>query len=104
MMTVTMIPSVSDVVLRADALAKTFRLGFFRRRVEAVKNVNLEVRRSEIFDFLGPNAAGKTTTLKMLMDLIFPSAGRAEVLGLPVPALKAKRRVGYLPESPYFYE
>jgi ABC-2 type transport system ATP-binding protein len=93
-----------DVVLRADALAKTFRLGFFRRRVEAVKNVSLEVFRGEIFGFLGPNGAGKTTTLKMLMGLIFPTAGRAEVLGLPVPSLSAKRRLGYLPESPYFYD
>jgi ABC-2 type transport system ATP-binding protein len=93
-----------DVVLRADALAKTFRLGFFRRRVEAVKNVSLEVHRGEIFGFLGPNGAGKTTTLKMLMGLIFPTAGRAEVLGLPVPTLSAKRRLGYLPESPYFYD
>jgi len=104
MMALTMTTAASDVVLRADALAKTFRLGFFRRRVEAVKNVSLEVRRGEIFGFLGPNGAGKTTTLKMLMGLIFPSAGRAEVLGLPVPHLSAKRRLGYLPESPYFYD
>jgi ABC-2 type transport system ATP-binding protein len=96
--------SPRDVVLRADALAKTFRLGFFRRRVEAVKDVSLEVYRGEIFGFLGPNGAGKTTTLKMLMGLIFPTAGRAEVLGLPVPSLSAKRRLGYLPESPYFYD
>jgi ABC-2 type transport system ATP-binding protein len=93
-----------DVVLRADALGKTFRLGFFRRRVQAVKNVSFEVHRGEIFGFLGPNGAGKTTTLKMLMGLIFPSTGRAEVLGLPVPTLSAKRRLGYLPESPYFYD
>jgi ABC-2 type transport system ATP-binding protein len=105
MMALTMIAAPArDVVLRADGLAKTFRLGFLRRRVEAVKNVSLEVRRGEIFGFLGPNGAGKTTTLKMLMGLIFPSAGRAEVLGLPVPSLSAKRRLGYLPESPYFYD
>jgi ABC-2 type transport system ATP-binding protein len=97
-------PSDGDVVLRADALAKTFRLGFFRRRVDAVRNVSFEVRRGEIFGFLGPNGAGKTTTLKMLMGLIFPSAGRAELLGLPVPNRSAKGRVGYLPESPYFYD
>jgi ABC-2 type transport system ATP-binding protein len=93
-----------DVVLRADALAKTFHLGFFRKRIEAVRSVSFEVQRGEIFGFLGPNGAGKTTTLKMLMGLIFPSAGRAEVLGLPVPTRSAKRRLGYLPESPYFYD
>lgn len=95
---------MSDVVMRADGLAKTFRLGFLRKRVEAVKEVSFEVHRGEVFGFLGPNGAGKTTTLKMLMGLVFPDRGRAEVLGRPVPSLEAKRRLGYLPESPYFYE
>ncbi|MEP6652120.1 MAG: ABC transporter ATP-binding protein [Myxococcales bacterium] len=97
-------PSRGDVVLRAEDLAKTFRLGFFRRRVEAVRGISFTVRRGEIFGFLGPNGAGKTTTLKMMMGLIFPSRGRAEVLGLPVGNRTAKRRLGYLPETPYFYE
>jgi ABC-2 type transport system ATP-binding protein len=95
---------MSEVVLRADRLSKTFRLGFLRKRVEAVREVSFEVRRGEVFGFLGPNGAGKTTTLKMLMGLIFPGGGRAEVLGLPVPSLEAKRRLGYLPETPYFYD
>jgi ABC-2 type transport system ATP-binding protein len=95
---------MSEVVLRADDLAKTFRLGFFRKRIEAVKQASFEVRRGEIFGYLGPNGSGKTTTLKMLMGLVFPSRGRAEVLGQPVPDRQAKRRLGYLPESPYFYD
>jgi ABC-2 type transport system ATP-binding protein len=95
---------MSDVVLRADDLAKTFRLGFLRKRIEAVKQASFEVRRGEIFGYLGPNGSGKTTTLKMLMGLVFPSRGRAEVLGRPVPDRQAKRRLGYLPESPYFYD
>lgn len=94
----------SDVVMRAEGLAKTFRLGFFRKRVEAVRDVTFDVRRGEIFGFLGPNGAGKTTTLKMLMGLVFPTRGVAEVLGQPVPSLDAKARLGYLPETPYFYE
>ena len=94
-----------DVVLRAERLAKTFRLGFLRKRVEAVQARSpSRCSRGEVFGFLGPNGAGKTTTLKMLMGLIFPSGGRAEVLGLPVPTLAAKRRLGYLPETPYFYD
>jgi ABC-2 type transport system ATP-binding protein len=95
---------MSDVVLRADDLAKTFRLGFLRKRIEAVKQASFDVRRGEIFGYLGPNGSGKTTTLKMLMGLVFPSRGRAEVLGRPVPNRQAKRRLGYLPESPYFYD
>jgi ABC-2 type transport system ATP-binding protein len=95
---------VSDVVMRAEGLAKTFRLGFFRKKIEAVRDVGFDVKRGEIFGFLGPNGAGKTTTLKMMMGLIFPSRGQAEVLGRSVPSLEAKRRLGYLPETPYFYD
>jgi ABC-2 type transport system ATP-binding protein len=96
--------SSGDIVLSAQGLAKTFRLGFLRRPVQAVREISFEVRRGEIFGFLGPNGAGKTTTLKMLMGLVSPSRGRAQVLGLPVPSRSAQRRVGYLPETPYFYE
>jgi ABC-2 type transport system ATP-binding protein len=95
---------MSDVVMRAEKLAKTFHLGFWRKRIDAVRDVSFEVKRGEVFGFLGPNGAGKTTSLKMLMGLIFPSGGRAEVLGRPVPSLEAKRRLGYLPETPYFYD
>ncbi len=95
---------MSDIVVRADGLAKTFHLGLFRKRVEAVKQASFEVRRGEVFGYLGPNGSGKTTTLKMLMGLVFPSRGNAEVLGRPVPNRAAKRRLGYLPESPYFYD
>jgi ABC-2 type transport system ATP-binding protein len=95
---------MTEVVLRADELAKTFHLGFFRKRVEAVKASHFDVRRGEMFGYLGPNGSGKTTTLKMLMGLVFPSRGHAEVLGRPVPNREAKRRLGYLPESPYFYD
>jgi ABC-2 type transport system ATP-binding protein len=95
---------MSEIVLRADGLAKTFRLGFLRKRIEAVREATFDVQRGEIFGYLGPNGSGKTTTLKMLMGLVFPTRGRAEVLGRPVPNREAKRRLGYLPESPYFYE
>ena len=95
---------MSDIVLRAEGLAKTFHLGFLRKRVEAVREATFDVRRGEIFGYLGPNGSGKTTTLKMLMGLVFPTRGRAEVLGRPVPNREAKRKLGYLPESPYFYE
>jgi ABC-2 type transport system ATP-binding protein len=94
----------SDVVVKADQLAKTFALGFLRRKVRAVDGVSFEVRRNETFGFLGPNGAGKTTTLKMLMGLIYPTSGEAWVLGHRVPDVTAKRRLGFLPENPYFYD
>jgi ABC-2 type transport system ATP-binding protein len=57
-----------------------------------------------VYGFLGPNGAGKTTTLKLLMQLIYPSAGHAEILGRPVGDLGVRHHIGYLPENPYFYD
>src|SRR5205814_9626085 len=56
------------------------------------------------FGLLGPNGAGKTTTLKLLMQIVYPTSGRAELLGQPLGDLKTKHRIGYLPENPYFYD
>lgn len=70
----------------------------------AVNNLNLEVKEGEIFGFLGPNGAGKTTTIKILLGLIFPTSGKANVLGKPAGDIDTKNRISYLPESPYFYE
>jgi ABC-2 type transport system ATP-binding protein len=94
---------VSDVVLRAAGLEKTFRKPFTGRRVPAVRGVAFEVTRGEIFGFLGPNGAGKTTTIKMLMGLIAPTSGRIEILGVPGPAPDVMAKVGFLAENPYVY-
>ena len=58
----------------------------------------------DVFGFLGPNGAGKTTTLKLLMQLVFPTSGEAEILGRPAGDVNVRRRIGYLPENPYFYD
>ena len=87
------------------ALTKDYAVGFWRRRpYRALDRLTLSVEQGEVFGFLGPNGAGKTTTLKLLMQLIFPSSGRAEILGRPVGDLAVRRRIGYLPENPYFYD
>ena len=86
-------------------LTKDYAVGFWRKRpYRALDRLTLEVREGEVFGFLGPNGAGKTTALKLLMQLVFPSAGRAEILGKPLGDLAVKRRIGYLPENPYFYD
>ena len=91
--------------IRTENLTKDFRIGFWRPRpYRALDNLNLEVAQGETFGFLGPNGAGKTTTLKLLMQLIYPTSGSAEILGRPVGDVGVKRRIGYLPESPYFYD
>ncbi|MBN2192863.1 MAG: ATP-binding cassette domain-containing protein [Polyangiaceae bacterium] len=87
----------------AEQLQKTFRQGFFMKRVEAVKGVSFTVEAGSIFGFLGPNGAGKTTTIKMLTGLIAPTGGRATVFGEPIPSLRAQARTGFLPENPYVY-
>ena len=86
-------------------LTKDFSVGFWRKRpYRALDRLTLDVRAGEVFGFLGPNGAGKTTTLKLLMRLVFPTSGRAELLGRSPGDLAAKRRIGYLPENPYFYD
>ncbi len=86
-------------------LTKDYPVGFWRKRpYRALENLTLSVEPGEVFGFLGPNGAGKTTTLKLLMQLVFPTSGHAEILGRPLGDLAVKQRLGYLPEHPYFYD
>src|SRR5438046_10573733 len=95
--------TLPDIVLRTEALRKTFRVGFWGRPVIAVDHLDLEVRKGEIFGFLGPNGAGKTTTLKILMGLIYPTSGKAWILERKVGEVAVKHQAGFLPEAPYPY-
>jgi ABC-2 type transport system ATP-binding protein len=91
--------------IRTEGLTKHYKVGFWRPRPYlALDSLTLHVNQGEVFGFLGPNGAGKTTTLKLLMQLIYPTSGRAEILGRPVGDLSVKHRIGYLPEHPYFYD
>jgi ABC-2 type transport system ATP-binding protein len=91
--------------IRIEDLTKDYAIGFWRRRsYRALDRLTLEIEPGEVFGFLGPNGAGKTTTLKLLMQLIFPTSGRAEILGRPVGDIGTRRRIGYLPENPSFYD
>ena len=86
-------------------LAKTYRTGLFRKQARAaLKGLDLRVERGEILGYLGPNGSGKTTTLKILLGLVFPDAGTATVLGADWRGGRWRHRVGYLPEQPYFYD
>ena len=82
------------------------RLTKYYGPVRALTELDLTVERGEIFGFLGPNGAGKTTTIRILLDLIRPTAGRAEVLGLDAQrdSVRVRRRTGYLPGDPRMYE
>src|SRR6202171_3073701 len=92
-----------DVAISTEHLSKTFRSGFWARKVRAVEDVSLEVRRGEIFGLLGPNGAGKTTTIKMLLGFVAPSRGRAFVAGPRAGSLAARRPLGYTSAHPARY-
>ena len=91
--------------VRLHELTKDFTVGFWRPRpFRALHGVSLDVEPGEVLGYLGPNGAGKTTTLKLLMQLIYPTSGHAEILGRPAGDVEVKRRIGFLPETPYFYD
>ena len=92
-------------VVQIENLTKDYEVGFLRKRkVRALDGLSLTVNQGEIFGFLGANGAGKTTTLKLLMRLIFPSAGSARILDHDIADVSMHSRIGYLPENPYFYD
>ena len=95
---------MSELAIDVRDLKKTYKTPFRRKKVEALRGVTFAVQRGHIFGFVGPNGAGKTTTIRTLMGLIRPSSGAAMLLGQPIPSRAARSKVGFLPESPYFYD
>ncbi len=91
-------------VVEVEHLVKRFRTGMLRKEVTAVADASFVVREGETFGLLGPNGAGKTTTMKVLVGLAFKTAGVLRVFGEDVPSRRAAARIGFLPETPYFYE
>jgi ABC-2 type transport system ATP-binding protein len=89
--------------IEISGLSKTFK-GKKGLRVDALRDLRLNVEQGEIFGFLGPNGAGKSTTIKTLMGLIQPTAGSATIMGLSIFTPESRRKVGYLPENPSFYD
>ncbi|MDX1929429.1 MAG: ABC transporter ATP-binding protein [Pirellulaceae bacterium] len=94
----------SDVVIETRNLGKTYRDFWGRRKVQALKALDIEVKRGEIFGLLGPNGSGKSTTIKLIQGLLFPTSGRAFVLGKDARDVSKNERIGYLPEESYLYK
>jgi ABC-2 type transport system ATP-binding protein len=93
-----------EIVIETRGLSKVYRDFWGRQKVRALKGLDLTIRRGEIFGLLGPNGSGKTTTIKMLLGLLFPSSGQAFVLGKPATDVTKNERIGYLPEESYLYK
>ena len=91
--------------IEIDNLTKDYEVGFWRKRkVRALDGLSLAVEEGEIFGFLGANGAGKSTTMKLLMRLMYPTAGRARINGRDIEDISMHAAIGYLPEHPYFYD
>lgn len=93
-----------DTVIETRALSKTYRDFWGRPKVRALKALDLEIKRGEVFGLLGPNGSGKTTTIKLLLGLLFPSEGQALVFGKDATDVDKNQRIGYLPEESYLYK
>ena len=91
-------------VLSIENIHKSFSVGFIPQKKEILQGITFSVAEGEIFGYLGPNGAGKTTTLKCVLGLIFPDKGTIELFGRPHLDPRAKERLGFLPENPYFYD
>ena len=95
--------SKSEVVVEARSLSKVYRDFWGRQKVRALKALDLSIHRGEIFGLLGPNGSGKTTTIKLLLGLLFPTSGQALVFGRDTTEVTKNERIGYLPEESYLY-
>src|SRR5690349_17396804 len=93
----------SDVVVETRSLTKVYRDFWGRKKKTALNALDLKIHKGEIFGLLGPNGSGKTTTIKLLLGLLFPTAGDAFVFGEPAADVAKNERIGYLPEESYLY-
>jgi ABC-2 type transport system ATP-binding protein len=91
-------------VIETRGLSKIYRDFWGRKKVQALKPLDIEVQQGEIFGLLGPNGSGKSTTIKLILGLLFPTSGRAFVFGKEAGDVTKNERVGYLPEESYLYK
>lgn len=95
--------SQAEVIVETRNLSKVYRDFWGRQKVRALKALDLQIQRGEVFGLLGPNGSGKTTTMKLLLGLLFPTGGEALVFGRQATDVSKNERIGYLPEESYLY-
>jgi ABC-2 type transport system ATP-binding protein len=94
---------MSENVIELNGVRKTFRDFWLRPTVTAVDGLSLSVRKGEVFGLLGPNGSGKSTTIKMILGLLAPDAGKVRLFSLPPQTTAAREKLGYLPELSYLH-
>src|SRR5271156_5421531 len=94
---------LNSFAVHTENLTKVYKDFWGRDKVRALEDLNLDIRRGEVFGLLGPNGSGKSTTIKLLLGLIFPSRGSATILGQPTGSTAINERIGFLPEESYLY-
>ena len=94
---------LDDEALRIEHLSKVYKDFWGRDKVRALDDLNLTIHRGEVFGLLGPNGSGKSTTIKLLLGLIFPTRGRASILGHEAGSTTINEKIGFLPEESYLY-
>src|SRR6187402_400989 len=97
------VDAAASTVAETRNLSKVYRDFWGRQKVRALKALDLTIHRGEVFGLLGPNGSGKTTTIKLLLGLLFPTTGRALVFGREATDVSKNERLGYLPEESYLY-
>lgn len=95
---------MDSYAIRTEGLTKVYKDFWRHKSTSALTDLNLTIERGEIFGLLGPNGSGKTTTVKLLLGLLFPTSGKSWVLGYPSGNITAKRKLGFLPEESYLYK
>jgi ABC-2 type transport system ATP-binding protein len=93
----------TESVIQIRNLSKIYRDFWGRKKVRALNSLSLDVHKGEVFGLLGPNGSGKTTTMKLLLGLLFPTEGEITILGRPAADVEKNERIGYLPEESYLY-
>ncbi len=91
-------------MIKTHNLSKTFFSGFLRKKIKALDGLNLEVKSNEIFGYLGPNGSGKTTSIKLFVGLLKPSAGRVKIFNQDINSQNVLSQIGYMPEASNFYD
>src|SRR3954469_10153298 len=89
--------------VHTENLTKVYKDFWGRDKVRALDDLDLTIKRGEVFGLLGPNGSGKSTTIKLLLGLIFPTRGSAHVLGSPAGSTTINEKIGFLPEESYLY-